>query len=112
MLFYIQMRWNIEGRLSQDELWDLEAKEGEYAKVAVSIGLVKSIYKVAGQRRVIAIVDLEDADALDRTIMGGLPMAQYLEFEAIWALREYEPFIEDVKKHYQEQGSSNPQPTT
>ena len=100
MLFYIQMRWNIEGRLSQEELWELESTEGEYAKAAVSMGLVKSIYKVAGQRRVIAIVDLKDATELDRTIMGGLPMAQYLEFEAIWALRDYEPFVEDVKKGY------------
>lgn len=112
MLFYIQMRWNIEGRLSPDELWDLEAKEGEYAQVAVSMGKVKSIYKVSGQRRVIAIVEVDDATELDRIIMGGLPMAQYLEFEAIWPLREYEPFIEDVKMHYKEQGPANTQPTT
>jgi muconolactone D-isomerase len=46
---------------------------------------------------VIAIVDLPDAESLDHTIMGGLPMAQYLEFEAIWPLREYSPFIEDCK---------------
>lgn len=58
------------------------------------------IYKVAGQRRVIAIVDLPDAESLDRTIMGGLPMAQYLEFEAIWPLRDYAPFIEDCKEAF------------
>lgn len=107
MLFYIQMRWNIEGRLSLDELWEIEAREGEYAKAAIGMGLVKSIYKVAGQRRVIAIVELEDATQLDRTIMGGLPMAHYLEFEAIWPLREYEPFIEDVKHGYKSESDSN-----
>jgi len=42
-------------------------------------------------------VDLPDAESLDRTIMGGLPMAEYLEFEAIWPLREYAPFIRDCK---------------
>jgi muconolactone D-isomerase len=92
MLFYIQMRWNVEGRLTNEDLWALETKEGD-AKAAVEMGLVKSIYKVAGQRRVIAIVDLPDAESLDRTIMAGLPMAEYLEFEAIWPLREYGPFM-------------------
>ena len=59
--------------------------------------MVRSIYKVAGQRRVIALVDLPEADSLDRTIMDGLPMAQYLQFEAIWPLREYLLFIKDWK---------------
>lgn len=100
MLFYLQMRWNVEGRLSQDELWALEAKEGEYAQAAVAGGTVKGIWKPAGQRRVIAVVDLPDAEALDRATMAGLPMAQYLEFEAIWPLREFAPFIDDVKRGY------------
>lgn len=97
MLFYLQMRWNVEGRMTNEEVWALETREGEYAKVAVGMGMVKSIYKVAGQRRVIAIVDLPDAETLDRTTMAGLPMAEYLEFEAIWPLREYAPFIEDCR---------------
>jgi muconolactone delta-isomerase len=92
------MRWNIEGRLSQQELWELETKEGDYTAVAVEMGLVKGIYKVAGQRRIVAIIDLKDATELDRTLMGRLPMAQYLEFETIWPLREYAPFIEDCRR--------------
>ncbi len=28
-------------------------------------------------------------------------MREYLEFEAIWPLREYPNFVEDVKQHYQ-----------
>ena len=97
MLFYLQMRWNVEGRLSNEELWALETREGDYAAEAVRLGIVRSIYKVAGQRRVIAIVDVPDAQALDRTIMAALPMAEYLEFESIWPLREYAPFIEDCR---------------
>jgi len=100
MLFYIQMRWNVEGRLTNEELWALETTEGDYAKEAVKMGLVKSIYKVAGQRRVIAIAELPDAESLDRTVMAGLPMAEYLEFEAIWPLREYEPFIEECREGF------------
>ena len=57
--------------------------------------MLRSIYKVASQRRVIALVDLPEADSLDRPIMDGLPMAQYLQIEAIWPLREHLLFIND-----------------
>lgn len=106
MLFYIQMRWNIQGRLSQDELWDLESIEAEYAKVAIGMGKVIGLYKVAAERCVIGIVDLESIEELDRIAMGGLPMAHYLEFEKVWALREYEGFAEDVKQHYKQDGQN------
>jgi hypothetical protein len=37
---------------------------------------------------VLAIVDMESAEALERSILGHLPMREYLEFEAIqWASR-------------------------
>ena len=49
ILYYLQMRWNVEGRLSNDQLWALESKEGDYAKVAVETGVVKCIYKVTRQ---------------------------------------------------------------
>jgi muconolactone delta-isomerase len=100
MLFYLQMRWNVEGRLNNQQLWQLETAEGDAAATHIKSGAVKAIYKVAGQRRVVAIVDLPDAETLDRTIMAGLPMAEYLEFEAIWPLREYVPFIEDCRRGF------------
>jgi muconolactone D-isomerase len=78
MLFYMQMRWNIEGRLSFENVWDLEIEESEAAKADFKI---LGMYKVAGQRRVIAIVDMPSADDLDRTIMGRLP------YESFWSLR-------------------------
>jgi len=100
MLFYVQMRWNYQGRISLDELWDLEMQEIEHAQTTVDAGMVRGIYKVAAQPRVIAIVDMESIDELDRTAMGRLPMREYLEFEAVWPLREYSDFAEDVKKKY------------
>jgi muconolactone delta-isomerase len=99
-LFYVQMKWNYQGRLSQDQLWSLEAEEGVHALAGVKAGMVKSIYKVAAQHRVIAIVDVESAEDMDRNTMGALPMREYLEFEHIWALRDYEGFIEDVNRKY------------
>ena len=73
----------------------MEARQGGAAALRIKSGAVKCFYKVAGQRRVIGVVDLPDAETLGRTIMARLPKAEYLEFEAIWPLREYEPFIED-----------------
>jgi len=98
MLFYVQMRWNIEGRLSFDELWDLELKEAEWA---VAHGPKAQLWKVAGQKRVIGVISVDSVEELDRIIMGRLPMREYLEFEAIWPLRDYGDFAADVKKHYQ-----------
>jgi muconolactone D-isomerase len=97
MLFYLQMKWNIEGRLSFDEVWDLEVRESVSAHGAFT---VVGIYKVAGQKRVIAIIEMDSADELDRVIMGGLPLREYLEFEAIWPLRTFDGFIEDCKTHF------------
>ena len=97
MLFYLQMGWNIEGRISFSEVWDLEIKESKAAQVGFKI---VGMYKVAGQKRVIALVDSPSADELDRTIMGKLPMREFLEFEAIWPLRPFESFLEDCRTHF------------
>ena len=48
MIFFLQMRWNIEGRLSFKEVWDLEIEE---SKAAQSGFKVLGMYKVAGQKR-------------------------------------------------------------
>jgi muconolactone delta-isomerase len=100
MLFYVQMRWNIEGRLTFDELWDLETQEVEHAQQTIESGMVVGLYKVAAQKRVIGIINAESIEELDRTAMGRLPMREYLEFEVVWPLRDYLGFAEDVRAHY------------
>ena len=72
MIFYMQMRWNIEGRLKLDEVWDLEIQEAKAAKDGFKL---IAMYKVAGQRRVIAIVEIASAEELDRVILGRLDKA-------------------------------------
>jgi muconolactone D-isomerase len=94
MLFFLQMKWNVAGRLSFDEIWKLEVEE---AAAAQGHFKVLSMYKVAGQQRVISIVEMESADELDRAILGRLPLREYLDFEAIWPLRTFEAFVEDCK---------------
>jgi|GEM_PF-1629347 len=108
MLFYVQMKWNYQGRVSQDQLWDLEALEGEHGLAGVRSGLVRGLYKVASQHRVIAIVDVASLEDLDRNSMGWLPMREYLEFEQVWALRDYAGFVEDVKRKFPMPGATPP----
>jgi muconolactone D-isomerase len=58
MLFYMQMRWNIENRITLDDVCDMEVKEATAAQETFK---VVAMYKVAGQRRVIAIVEMDSA---------------------------------------------------
>lgn len=100
MLFYCQMRWNHEGRISLDELWKVEEEETRHAQETIDSGFCVGIWKVAGQKRVITIVDAPSADDLDRAVFQ-LPMREYLEFEVIWPLRDYLSFAKDVERRYQ-----------
>jgi muconolactone delta-isomerase len=99
MLFYVQMKWNYQGRISQQELWAREAEEGQHGLEGLRSGMVKGLYKVVSQHRVIAIVDVPSLEDLDRNSMFGLPMREFLEFEQVWALRDYAGFIQDVQEH-------------
>lgn len=109
MLFYIQMKWNYQGRISQEQLWDLEAEEGTHGIEGIRSGFVQ-LYKVVSQHRIIAIAKADSADDLDRNSMGWLPMREYLEFEHVWPLRDYETFIEDVRAKFPRPGGE-PRPT-
>jgi muconolactone D-isomerase len=100
MLFYVQMKWVHEGRLTLDQLWDVEAEEAEHAQETLDSGFCVGIWKVAAQKRIIASSDSPNAEELDRTALGRLPMREYLEFEEIWPLRDYLGFADDVRKHY------------
>lgn len=99
MLFYIQMRWNIEGRLPLDDMWELQVEEAAKAGAAVT-----NMYKVAAQRRVIAIGEFASADELDRTFMARLPLREYLELEAVWPLRKFTDFIADCRTGFATDG--------
>lgn len=100
MLFFIKVR--VEPKeLSLEDLWRLWEEEADAALGAKEAGKVVALYKVAGQRRVVGIVDVESHEELDRIIMAGLPMAHYLEFEEILPVRTYEGFAEDIKRRWQ-----------
>ncbi|ONI85475.1 hypothetical protein ALI22I_27120 [Saccharothrix sp. ALI-22-I] len=99
MLFYVQMKWVHEGRISLDELWEIEEEETRHAEETLNSGFAVGLWKVAGQKRVIGVVDVESAEELDRAVYR-LPMREYLEFEVVWPLRDYLGFAEDVANRY------------
>jgi muconolactone delta-isomerase len=56
------------------------------------------MYKVAAQRRVIAIVEVESADELDRNYMARLPLREYLELEVVWCSAALNRFWQIVRR--------------
>ncbi len=106
MLFYVQMKWNYQGRIPQEELWALEQEESIHGLEGIRSGFVQ-LYKVVSQHRIIAIVESDSLDDLDRNSMGWLPMREYLEFEEVWALRDYESFAFDVVNRFSQNSGSS-----
>jgi muconolactone D-isomerase len=97
MLFFVNVR--VEPKdMSIDEMWNVWEKETEAAIGAKEAGKIVNLWKVAGQRRVLAIVDVESHDEMDQIFMSALPLAHFLEFEQILPIREYERFAADVRK--------------
>jgi hypothetical protein len=105
MLFSVQWKWNIVSRLSFDQVWDLELQE--IAAVSKNGGMKNvSVFKVAGQKRVIIIAEVESAEKSDQLVMGALPLREYVEFETIWPIRSYDGFLEDCRTRF---GSARPE---
>lgn len=99
MLYMLDI--NVEDRgLSLEQLFDLWEQEADAALQAKEGGLIKSIFKVVGQRRVIAIVDPADHDMADDILMAKLPMAHHLKVNSVTPIREYESFAASLKKRF------------
>jgi muconolactone delta-isomerase len=99
MLVFVALRVNPR-EWSFDQMWDEWEKETEAALGAVEAGKIVGIYKVFGQRRVLAVLDVESPDELDQIIMGRLPIAHNLEIAEILPVSEYVDFAEDVRQRW------------
>jgi muconolactone delta-isomerase len=99
VLVFVDFRVNPK-EWSLNEMWDEWEKETEAALEAVEAGKIAAIYKVSGQRRVLAVLDVESTDELDQIIMAGLPIAHNLEIAEILPVREYATFAEDVRQRW------------
>jgi muconolactone delta-isomerase len=99
MLYFLKVRVDYQ-RLTSDELWSLWEKEADVALKVKAAGRIVALYKVAGQRRVLVVLDVESHDEIDQALMAAMPLAHYEELEEILPLREYESFASDVKRRW------------
>jgi muconolactone D-isomerase len=99
MLFHLDFHVEYPADMSQKELFAIWAEEAEAALGAKQAGVVVDLWKCVGERRVVAVVDVESHDALDQILLDLPIMQQHGQHVdvAVTALRRYEDFAADVK---------------
>ncbi len=99
MLFHLDFHVEYPASMSQKELFAIWAEEADAALGAKEAGVVVDLWKCVGERRVVAVVEVESHDALDQILLD-LPImqqhGQHVHVE-VTALRRYEDFAADVK---------------
>ncbi len=99
MLYHLDFHVEYPADMSQPDLFAIWVEEADAALGAKKQGIVVDLWKCVGMRRVIAIVDVESPDMLDRILMD-LPimkkMGQHVRVE-VTSLRRYEDFAADVR---------------
>ncbi len=100
MLFHLDFNVEYPDSMSQKDLFEIWAREAEAALGAKEAGIVVDLWKCVGERRVIAIVDVESHDMLDQISLD-LPImkehGQHVHID-VTPLRRYEDFAADVKE--------------
>lgn len=99
MLFFLDFHVEYAADMTQKDLFTIWAEEANAALGAKEAGVVVDLWKCVGERRVIAIVNVDSPDTLDQ-ILFTLPimkaMGQHVQVK-VTALRRYEDFAADVK---------------
>ena len=65
MLFLLEFNVEYPATMSQKELFQMWAREAEAALGAKEAGAVVDLWKCVGQRRVVAVVNIDSHDTLD-----------------------------------------------
>lgn len=100
MLFMFHTRLRRPADLPADEFYAIWHREAVASMEAVEAGIIKHIWKVAGKDEVIGVMDLPDADSLDRGLHS-LPIWRsgnsHLAVQIDWTvLRPYEHWTEEL----------------
>ena len=99
MLYHLDFQVEYSAAMSQQDLFTIWSEEADAALGAKAAGVVVDLWKCVGTRRVIAIINVDSPDELDRIIFG-LPimkqMGQHVQVK-VTPLRRYEDFAADVK---------------
>ncbi|MGF1488051.1 MAG: muconolactone Delta-isomerase [Prochloraceae cyanobacterium] len=99
MLYHVDFKVEYPANMSQKDLFKIWFKEAQTALSAKKSGTVVDLWKAVGMRRVIAIVDVDSPDTLDRILMD-LPIMQELGHHVtveVTSLRRYEDFTTDLE---------------
>lgn len=113
MLFHLDFHVGYGATMSQQDLFATWSREAAAAMAAKRAGLVVDLWKCAGERRVICIVDVDSHDALDEVLLT-LPimveMGQFVDVK-VTALRRFEDFAGSLDRLHQQGESSASGPT-
>ncbi|HEX9181304.1 MAG TPA: muconolactone Delta-isomerase family protein, partial [Burkholderiales bacterium] len=100
MLYFLDFRVEYPATMTQKDLFQIWAREADAAIGAKQAGAVVDLWKCVGQRRVVAIVNIESPDTLDQILMD-LPImkehGQHVHIDVV-PLRRYEDYAADLKK--------------
>ena len=100
MLFLLEFNVEYPATMSQKELFQMWSREAEAALGAKEAGAVVDLWKCVGQRRVVAVVNIDSHDTLDQILLD-LPImqehGQHVHID-VTPLRRYEDFAADVKE--------------
>ena len=100
MLYRLDFTVEYDSSMGQQGLFGIWAEEAEAALGAKAGGVVKDLWKVVGERKVLAVVEVDTPDDLDR-ILFDLPIMQkmgHLVHVDVKSLRRYEDFAADVEE--------------
>jgi muconolactone D-isomerase len=104
MLYFLDFQVEYPANMTQKDLFSIWSKEAEAALGAKQAGIVVDLWKCVGERRVIAIVNVDSPDTLDQITLT-LPimkeMGQHVTIK-VTPLRRYEDFAADVNLWLQE----------
>jgi muconolactone delta-isomerase len=99
MLFFVRFDVTQPANVGNDDLIAIWLREAEAAIGAMDAGAVPHLWKVAGQRVVLGVVDVPTAEDLDRAL-GSLPiireMGPGMKTEA-WPIYDYRTFAADLQ---------------
>jgi muconolactone D-isomerase len=98
MLFFVRFDVTQPANVTNKDLVETWVREAEAAIGAMDAGAVPHLWKVAGQRVVLGVVDVPTAEDLDRAL-GSLPiireMGSGVRTEA-WPIYDYRTFAADL----------------
>jgi muconolactone D-isomerase len=104
MLFMLDFRVEYPTEMTQNDLFSIWAEEAKVALEAKRSGAVVDLWKCVGRRRVLAVVDVDSLDTLDRILLDLPIMSQHGQHVQVTPipLRRYEDFAADVEARLKE----------